>query len=155
MKFIPGITVQQFLNDRYNDYMSTVKVYFTDGQQRDFADNSETCIDNVDKLDDSTCLHMLCFDTYEEGMVLAPSSKIAMISMPYLGILDEEKFGKFSSDIFKVPLFGIICAIYLNFYYIYSLKKPIQLTTFIIGFFIQVLSIEIILNMIFKPKKEE
>ena len=70
-------------------------------------------------------------------------------------ILDEEKFGKFSSDIFKVPLFGIICAIYLNFYYIYSLKKPIQLTTFIIGFFIQILSIEIILNMIFKPKKEE
>lgn len=78
-------------HDRYEDYMSTVKVYFSDGQQRDFADNSETCIDNVDKLDDSTCLHMLCFDTYEEGMVLAPSSKIAMISMPYLGILDEEK----------------------------------------------------------------
>jgi len=70
-------------------------------------------------------------------------------------ILDEEKFGKFSSDIFKVPLFGIICAIYLNFYYIYSLKKPIQLATFIIGFFIQILSIEIILNMIFKPKKDE
>ena len=69
-------------------------------------------------------------------------------------ILDEEKFGKFSSDIFKVPLYGIICAIYLNFYYIYSLKKPIQLTTFVISFFIQILALEIILNKFFKPKKE-
>ena len=69
-------------------------------------------------------------------------------------ILDEEKFGKFSSDIFTVPLYGIICAIYLNFYYIYSLKKSMQMTTFLISFFIKILVLEIILNKFFKQKKE-
>ena len=99
------VLLEQFLAegmidyDKYDEYMSKVKVYFTDGQQRDFVEDSENCIDNVDKLDDSTCLHILNFNTNDEGLVLAPSSKIAMISMPYLGILDEEK--KFEEELEK------------------------------------------------------
>ena len=67
---------------------------------------------------------------------------------------DEERFSKFSKDIFTVPIYAIFCAIYLNLIYITSIRKSIQMTTFFISFFIRIIIIEIILNMVFKPKKE-
>jgi len=68
---------------------------------------------------------------------------------------DEERFSKFSKDIFTVPIYAIFCAIYLNLIYITSIRKSMQMTTFFISFFIRIIIIEIILNVVFKPKKEE
>ena len=67
---------------------------------------------------------------------------------------DEERFSKFSKDIFTVPIYAIFCAIYLNLIYITSIRKSMQMTTFFISFFIRIIIIEIILNVVFKPKKE-
>ena len=67
---------------------------------------------------------------------------------------DEERFSKFSKDIFTVPIYAIFCAIYLNLVYITSIRKSIQMTTLFISFFIRIIIIEIILNVVFKPKKE-
>ena len=68
---------------------------------------------------------------------------------------DEEKFSKFSKDIFTVPLYALFCAIYLNIIYISSISKSLQMSTLFISFFIRILILEIILNVVFKPKKEE
>ena len=38
-------------------------------------------------------------------------------------IFDEEKFGEFSSEIFNKPFIAILCAIYLNFIYIFLESK--------------------------------
>ena len=70
-------------------------------------------------------------------------------------IFDEEKFGKFSKDIFNVPIYAILCAIYLNYFYIYSIRISMQLTSFIINFFINILLLEIILRKCFTIKNEE
>ena len=67
---------------------------------------------------------------------------------------DEERFSKFSKDIFTVPIYAICCAIYLNLVYFTSIRKSMQMTTFFISFFIRIIIIEIILNVVFKPKKE-
>ena len=67
---------------------------------------------------------------------------------------DEERFSKFSKDIFTAPIYAIFCAIYLNLVYITSIRKSIQMTTLFISFFIRIIIIEIILNVVFKPKKE-
>ena len=69
-------------------------------------------------------------------------------------IFDEEKFGQFSKEIFAFPLYAILCAIYLNLMYIYSLKKPMQIVPMIFSFLIRVIIIKIILKIYFKPKQE-
>ena len=69
-------------------------------------------------------------------------------------ILDEEKFGKFSKEIFVHPLYAILCAIYLNFVYIYSLKKSMQIFPMILSFLIRIIVIKIILKKYFKQKEE-
>ena len=68
---------------------------------------------------------------------------------------DEEKFSKFSKDIFTVPLYALFCAIYLNIIYISSIRKSLQMSSLFISFFIRILILEIILNVVFKPKKKE
>ena len=68
---------------------------------------------------------------------------------------DEEKFSKFSKDIFTVPLYALFCAIYLNIIYISSISKSLQMSTLFISFFIRILILEIILNVVFKSKKKE
>ena len=67
---------------------------------------------------------------------------------------DEEKFSKFSKDIFTVPIYAIFCAIYLNLIYITSIRKSMQMATLFISFFIRIIILEIILKVVFKPKKE-
>jgi len=69
-------------------------------------------------------------------------------------IFDEEKFGKFSKEIFEYPIYAIICAIYLNFMYIYSLKKSMQIVPMILSFLIRIIIIKIILKKYFKQKEE-
>ena len=69
-------------------------------------------------------------------------------------ILDEEKFGKFSKEIFVHPLYAILCAIYLNFMYIYSLKRSMQIVPMILSFLIRIIVIKIILRKYFKQKQE-
>ena len=63
---------------------------------------------------------------------------------------DEEKFAKFSCDLFKVPIFAIICSIYLNILYIYSWKKQMNNLSIIVNIFINYLIIEIILQKLFR-----
>ena len=70
-------------------------------------------------------------------------------------IFDEEKSGKFSKEIFEFPIYAILCAIYLNFCYIYSIKKSIQIIPMILCFLIRIIIIKLILKLYFKQKREE
>ena len=63
---------------------------------------------------------------------------------------DEEKFGKFSCDLFKVPIFGFICATYFNILYIFSWKRKMSILSMLINYIIHCIIIEIILIKIFK-----
>ena len=69
-------------------------------------------------------------------------------------IFDEEKFGQFSKEIFVYPIYAILCAIYLNFMYIYSLKRSMQIVPIILSFLIRIIVIKIILRKYFKQKQE-
>ena len=69
-------------------------------------------------------------------------------------ILDEEKFGEFSSEIFTNVTFAISCAIYLNFIYIYSWSKSMNFFPSLLSMFIRILIIRILFNKYFNPKKE-
>ena len=69
-------------------------------------------------------------------------------------IFDEEKFGQFSKEIFAYPIYAIICAIYLNLMYMYSLKKSVQIAPMILSFVIRIIVIKIILKKYFKQKEE-
>ena len=69
-------------------------------------------------------------------------------------IFDEEKFGEFSSEIFNKPVIAILCAIYLNFVYIYSWSQNMNFITSLLTMFIRILIIRIMFNKYFKPKKE-
>ena len=63
---------------------------------------------------------------------------------------DEEKFAKFSYDLFKVPIFAIICSIYLNILYIYFWRTQMSILSIVLNIFINYLIIESILQNIFK-----
>ena len=63
---------------------------------------------------------------------------------------DEEKFGKFSNDLFKNLFFGIICSIYLNILYLYLWKRKMSIISVFINILIHCIIIEIILIKIFK-----
>ena len=63
---------------------------------------------------------------------------------------DEEKFGKFSYDLFKIPFFAIVCSIYLNILYFYLWKRKMSIISVLINILIHCIIIEIILIKIFK-----
>ena len=63
---------------------------------------------------------------------------------------DEQKFAKFSKDLFNFPIFAVICGIYLNIIYILSWKRKTGLISMVVKFFIHYLIIQIILKKIFK-----
>ena len=65
-------------------------------------------------------------------------------------LIDEEKFGQFSKDIFNSPIFAILCGIYINIIYILSWRKRMSILSVLIKLFIQYLIIEIIMKKIFK-----
>ncbi len=58
---------------------------------------------------------------------------------------DEEKFAKFSFDLFNVPNFAFACGVYLNIFYFYSLIKKKTIFSILVNFFINCAIIEIIL----------
>ena len=65
-------------------------------------------------------------------------------------IMDEQTFSKFSREIFKFPIFGILCGLYLNFVYIYNWKKNKNIFSLMLILYINYLIIEIILKNILK-----
>ena len=50
-----------------------------------------SAIENMDNLADEEPMLMLSSQSFEEDTVLVPSSKLAMITMPYISMLEKEK----------------------------------------------------------------
>ena len=65
-------------------------------------------------------------------------------------IMDEQTFSKFSREIFKFPIFVILCGLYLNFVFIYNWKKNKNIFSLMLILYINYLIIEIILKNILK-----
>ena len=65
-------------------------------------------------------------------------------------ILDEQKFAKFSYDLFNFPIFTIISGIYLNIVYVFTCRRRMSIISTIINIFIQYLIIRIILTKLLK-----
>ena len=70
-------------------------------------------------------------------------------------ILGEKTFSKFSKEIFRYPIFGIICGLYLNFIYINNWKKRKNLFSIFIFLYINYLIIKIIIKKIFRLEEGE
>ena len=70
-------------------------------------------------------------------------------------ILGEEHFSKFSKEIFKNPIFGYICGIYLNFIYIHNWRKNKNVFSLLIILYINYLLIKIILAKIFTSEENK
>ena len=68
-------------------------------------------------------------------------------------IFDEEKFGKFSQKLFKVPIFGYICGIITNLLYFYYWKNKKSILSILLNLFINYLIIEIILKNVLNVKE--
>ena len=68
-------------------------------------------------------------------------------------IFDEEKFGKFSQKLFKVPIFGCICGIITNLLYFYYWKNKKSILSILLNLFINYLIIEIILKNVLNVKE--
>ncbi len=77
--------------DRYADALYNVNAYYTDGHIQKFADNADLTIENMDNLSDEEPTLMLSFQSFEEDTVMVPSTKLAMITVPYLSLLEKEK----------------------------------------------------------------
>ena len=65
-------------------------------------------------------------------------------------IFDEQKFAKFSHDLFNFPIFAIISGIYLNIVYFFSCIRKMSIISILINIFIQYLVIRIILTKLLK-----
>ena len=65
-------------------------------------------------------------------------------------ILDEQKFAKFSYDLFNFPIFATISGIYLNIVYLFSCSRKMSIISTVINFFIQYLVIRVILTKLLK-----
>ena len=65
-------------------------------------------------------------------------------------ILDEQKFAKFSYDLFNFPIFAIISGIYLNIVYFFTCRRRMSIISTLINIFIQYLIIRIILTKLLK-----
>ena len=68
-------------------------------------------------------------------------------------IFDEQKFAKFSHDLFNFPIFAIISGIYLNIVYLFTCRRRMSIISTIITIFIQYLIIRIILTKLLKLNK--
>ena len=65
-------------------------------------------------------------------------------------ILDEQKFAKFSYDLFNFPIFAICSGIYLNIVYLIYCRRKMSIISILINMFIQYLVIRTILTKILK-----
>ncbi len=64
--------------------------------------------------------------------------------------MDEQKFAKFSKNLFKIPVFGYICGILLNIVYLNSWRKKKSILSIIMTLFVDYLIIQIILKKLLK-----
>jgi len=60
--------------------------------------------------------------------------------------MDEQKFAQFSKNLFRIPIFGYICGIFLNIIYLYLWKKKKNIFSILLNIFIDFLIISIILK---------
>jgi len=65
-------------------------------------------------------------------------------------ILDEQKFAKFSYDLFNFPIFAILSGVYLNIVYLFSCIRKMSIISIVINIFIQYLIIRFILEKLLK-----
>jgi len=65
-------------------------------------------------------------------------------------ILDEQKFAKFSYDLFNFPIFAILSGVYLNIVYLFSYIRKMSIISIVINIFIQYLIIRFILEKLLK-----
>ena len=65
-------------------------------------------------------------------------------------ILDEQKFAKFSYDLFNFQYFAMVSGIYLNIIYFYYCWRKVSIISTIINIFIQYLIVRIILTKLLK-----
>ena len=70
-------------------------------------------------------------------------------------ILDEQKFAKFSHDLFNFPIFAICCGIYLNIVYFFSCRRKMSIISILINIFIQYLVIRTILTKLLKLNEKK
>ena len=70
-------------------------------------------------------------------------------------ILDEQKFAKFSYDLFNFPIFAIVSGIYLNIVYFFTCRRRMSIISTIINIFIQYLIIRIILTKLLKLNQKK
>ena len=68
-------------------------------------------------------------------------------------IIGEEKFSKFSKEIFQKPIFGYLSGIYLNYIYIYNWRKNKNIFSLLLILYINFLIIKIILKNVLKIKE--
>ncbi len=62
--------------------------------------------------------------------------------------MDEQEFAKFSKTLFKKPILGYICGIFLNIVYLYSWMKNKSILSIIMILFVGYLIIQMILRKI-------
>ena len=68
-------------------------------------------------------------------------------------IIGEEKFSKFSKEIFQKPIFGYLSGVYLNYIYIYNWRKNKNIFSLLLILYINFLIIKIILKNVLKIKE--
>ena len=68
-------------------------------------------------------------------------------------IIGEEKFSKFSKELFQKPIFGYLSGIYLNYVYIYNWRKNKNIFSLLLILYINFLIIKIILKNVLKIKE--
>jgi len=66
--------------------------------------------------------------------------------------IDEQKFGNFSKNLFKVPNLAYISAFCLNVIYINCWRKKMSILSILMTLFIDYLIIQIILKQMLKAK---
>lgn len=80
-----------FDEEKYSKYMTDINVYYTNGKKETFYNNDDLLISNLDQIKDSEGQRMIQMEDLEDTSVFIPVSKIAMITMPYITVLDKEK----------------------------------------------------------------
>lgn len=86
-----------FNEKNYSKYITDINVYYTNGKKETFYNNDDLLISNLDQIEYSERSKMIQMEDLENTSVFIPISKIAMITMPYITILDKDK--EFEQDL--------------------------------------------------------
>ena len=69
--------------------------------------------------------------------------------------MDEQKFSRFSNNIFQFPIFGYLCGIYFNIIFFYCWRRKIGIISMTINYIFYYLIIEIILGKMLNTNVEK